>query len=87
MIWHAIELEHFKLTKPESIIKRVIEKPLNDEDVFVNPPNMDCVIFHSAQIKILLYHLLSKKQKNATVLTVNMHPLITNCGLRTCWRT
>ena len=87
MIWHAIELEHFKLTKPESIIKRVIEKPLNDEDVFVNQPNMDCDIFHSAQIKILLYHLLSKKQKNATVLTVNMHPLITNCGLRTCWRT
>ena len=88
-MWHAIELQcrAFQTQKPESLTKRVIEKLVNDEDVFVNQLNLDCIIFHPAQTKILLYHQLLKKQKNVTVLTVNTHSLIRNCGLRTCWRT
>ena len=81
------QVKHFNLKKPESLTKRVIEKLVNDEDVFVNQLNLDCIIFHSAQTKILLYHQLLKRQKHVTVLTVNMHSLIRNCGLRTCWRT
>ena len=37
-------------------MKKAIEKlVLNDEDVCVNQWNLDCIILHSAQIKILLY--------------------------------
>ena len=45
-------------------MRKAIEKlVLNDEDVCVNQRNLDCIIFHFAQIKILLYcHYLSKKQ-------------------------
>ena len=52
-MWHAVGLEHFK---PESTTKRAIEKLENDEDVCVNQLNLDCIIVHSTQIKILLYH-------------------------------
>ena len=80
----SYNVEHFKLKNLNLLTKKVL---VNDEDVFVNQLNLDCIIFHSAQTKILLYHQLLKKQKNVTVLTVNTHSLIRNCGLRTCWRT
>ena len=80
----SYNVEHFKLKNLNLLTKKVL---VNDEDVFVNQLNLDCIIFHSAQTKILLYHQLLKRQKHVTVLTVNMHPLIRNCGLRTCWRT
>ena len=47
-MWHAIELQcrAFQTLKLESLTKRVIEKLVNDEDVFVNQLNLDCIIFH-----------------------------------------
>ena len=64
----SYNVEHFKLKNLNLLTKKVL---VNDEDVFVNQLNLDCIIFHSAQTKILLYHQLLKKQKNVTVLTVN----------------
>ena len=86
-MWHRILLERFKHKNLNLQRKELLEKLVNREDVFVNQLNLDCIIFfHSAQIiNINIVHLLSKKQKNVTVLTVNTHSLIKTCGLRTCW--
>ena len=56
LMWQAIELVSILSLKPESTTKRVVEKLVNDKDVFVNQLNLDCIISHSSQIKILLYH-------------------------------
>ena len=45
-----------------------MEKLVNDEDVFVNQLNLDCIIFHSSQTKILLYHYNCQRIKRMLLM-------------------